>query len=48
MHFLQVNITFYDAVIVIHEVITSACLFPKTVKFMIVGIRNNKTQQILR
>ena len=46
MHFLRVNVTFYDAVIVIHDVITTASLFPNTAKFMFVGIRNNKTQQI--
>ena len=44
MHFLRVNATFYDAVSMIHDVITTASLFPYTVKFMFVGVRNNKTQ----
>ena len=48
MHFLRVNVTFDDEVIVIHDAITSASLFPNTAKFMLVGIRNNKTQQIIR
>ena len=46
MHFLRVNATFYDAVNVIHDVITTASLFPNTAKFMLVGVRHNKTQQI--
>ena len=45
MHFLWVNVTFYDAVNVIHDVITTANPIPYTVKFMFVGVRNNKTQQ---
>ena len=45
MHFLRVNITFYDAVNVIHNVITTANPIPYTVKFMFVGGRNDKTQQ---
>ena len=48
MHFLRVNGTFYDAVNVIHDVITTANPFPYTAKFMSVGVRNNKTQQIRR
>ena len=39
---------FYDAINVIHDVITTANSFPNTAKFMFVGIRNNKTQQIIR
>ena len=42
MHFLLVNVTFYDAVKVIHDVITKANPFPYTAKFMFVGVRNNK------
>ena len=47
MHFPWVNVTFYDAVNVIHDVITTATCNPiqYTVKFMFVGVRNNKTQQ---
>ena len=46
MHFLQGNITFYDTVSIIYDVIGKANLFPYTAKFMFVGARNNKTQQI--
>ena len=43
MHFLRVNIMFYDAVSVIHDIITTADQIQYTVKFIIVGVRNNKT-----
>ena len=46
MHFLQVNVTFYDAVNMIHDVITTANPFPYTAKFKFVSVTNNKTQQI--
>ena len=46
MQFLRVKVTFYDAVNMIHDVITTPNLFPYTVKFMFVGVRNHKTQQI--
>ena len=48
MHFLLVNVTFYDAVNVIHDVITTANPIPYTANFMYVGVRKNKTQQIRR
>ena len=50
MHFLQLNVTFYDAVNMIHYVITRHNPFPYTctAKFMFVGVRNNNTQQIRR
>ena len=48
MHFLRVNVAFYDAVNTIHDVITTAYPFPYTAKFMFVGLRNKKTQQIKR
>ena len=48
MHFLRLNVTFYDAVNVIHDVITTAYPFPHTAKFIFVGVTNNKTQQIRR
>ena len=48
MHFLQVNVTFYDAVNVIHDVITTANPIPYTAKFMFAGVRNSKTQQMRR
>ena len=46
MHFLRVNVTFYDAVNTIHDDIRTASPFPA--KFMFLGVRNNKTQQIIR
>ena len=46
MHILRVNVTFYDAVNIIHDVITIRNSFPYTAKFMFVGVRNNETQQI--
>ena len=48
MHFLRVTVTFYDAVNMIHDVIRIANPFPYTAKFMFIGVRNNKTQQIRR
>ena len=42
MHFLRVNVTFYDTVNIIHDVITTANPFADTAKFMSVGVRNNK------
>ena len=46
MYFLRVNVTFYDAVNMIHDVITPAYPFQYTAKFMPVGVRNNKPQQV--
>ena len=46
--FLRVNVTFYDGVKIIHDVITIRNPFPYTAKFMFVGVRNNETQQIRR
>ena len=46
--FSEVNVTFYDAVNVIHDVITTGNPFPNTAKFMFAGVRNNKTQQVRR
>ena len=48
MHFLPVNVTFYDAVKMIHGVITTAYPFSYTATFMFACNRNNKTQQIRR
>ena len=48
MYFLWVNVTFYDAVNMIQDVITTVNPFPNTAKFMFVGVRNNKTQQVRR
>ena len=48
MHFLRVNVTFYDAVNMIHDVITTAKLSLYTAKCMFDGVRNNKMQQMRR
>ena len=40
MYFLRVNVTFYDAVSMVHDVITTDNPFPYTAKFKFVGIRN--------
>ena len=42
----RVNITFYDAVNMIRDVIRTANPFPYTAKFMFVGVTNNTIQQI--
>ena len=44
--FLWVNVMFYDAVNMIHEVITTGNPFPDITRFMFVCVRNNKTQQV--
>ena len=38
---------FYDAVNIIHDVITTRNPFPYTAKFMFVGVRINVTQQLM-
>ena len=48
MHILRINVTFYDAVNIIHDVIITRNPFPYTAKFMFVGVRHNATQQIRR
>ena len=48
IYFLKVNVTFYDAVKMIHDVIITANPFPFTAKFMFVGVRNDKTKKIRR
>ena len=47
-YFLRVNVTFYDTVNMIHDVIRTVDPFTYTVNFMFVGVRNNKPQQIKR
>ena len=39
MHFLRVNVTFYDAVSMILDVSTTAKLLSYTAKFVFVGVR---------
>ena len=46
--FSAVNVTFYDTVNMIHDVISTTNLFPYTAKFTFDGVRNNKTQQMSR
>ena len=46
MHILRVNVTFYDEVNIIYDVITTPNPFPYTAKFMFVGVRNNETERI--
>ena len=46
MHFLLVKRHIYDAVNMIHDVISTAKPIPDTAKFMFVSERNNKTQQV--
>ena len=38
LHFLRVNVTFYDAVNMIHDVISTANPFSDTAKFMFVSV----------
>ena len=46
IHFLQVNVTFYDAFKIIHDVITTPNPFPYAAKFMFVGVRNSTNQTL--
>ena len=47
MHFLLAIVKFYDAVNMIHDVITKTNPFPyTTAEFMFVSVRNNENQQI--
>ena len=46
MHFVWGNVTFHDAVKMIHDVITTANLFPNTAKFMFDSARNNENEQL--
>ena len=46
--FMWENVTFYDAVNIIHDFITTPYPFPYNTEFMFVGVRHNKTQQIRR
>ena len=43
MNEFLVSIACYDAVNIIHDVITTLNPFPYTAKFIFVGVRNNKT-----
>ena len=39
MHYLRENVTFCDAVNIIHDIIRKANPFPYTAKFMFVGVK---------
>ena len=46
MHFLRVNVTFYEAVNMVHDVTATTNPFPYTGKFMFVRIRNGKVNKL--
>ena len=46
MIFLRVNITFYEAVKTIHDVLITPDLHPQASKFVYCGVLDNKDQQI--
>ena len=46
IRFLRLNVRFYDAVNMIHDFISTAYPYPDTAKFMFIGDKNNKTQQV--
>ena len=39
---------FFDAINMIHDVIRTANPFPYTAKFILVGVRSNRTQRMKR
>ena len=45
MDFLLVNVTFYDAVGMVHDVIRTTNPFLYTAKFVFVSVRKNKTRK---
>ena len=47
---MNAHFAFYDAVNIIHDVISTRNPFPYTAKFMFVGVRNNEnsTNQTLK
>ena len=47
MHLVLVNVTFYEALNMIHDVIRTANTF-HTAKFMLAGVSNDKSEQIRR
>ena len=46
MHFLSVNVTFYDAVNMIHDVIGTDNSFTYTAKFIFVGVRKDRIEYV--
>ena len=45
-YFLRVYVMFYDTVNMTNDVISKANPFPDAARFLFVGVRNNKTQQV--
>ena len=45
---VRVNVTFHNVVHMIHGLIRTANPYPYTYKFILAGVKNNKTQQIRR
>ena len=45
MNFLRENVTFFEAVNIIHDVVVTPNPYPYTVKFGFVSIKNHKVQQ---
>ena len=48
MTFLRVNVMFYDAINIIHDVIITPNPYQYTAKFVFLGVRMNKDQQMQR
>ena len=48
MNFLRVNVTFYDAVNIIHDVTITRNSYQFTAKILFVGVRITKDQQMIR
>ena len=48
MNFLHVNVTFYDAINAIHDVIITPNPHPYTAEFVFVVVRINNNQQMRR
>ena len=46
MHFLRVNVTFYDAVNMIRDVIRTVHPFPYAAKFMFIGVKKMKLDKL--
>ena len=46
MYLMRANVTYHDAVNMIHDGIRTVNLFPYTAKFTFVGVKNIKNQQI--
>ena len=45
MNFLQVIVTFYKTLYIIHDIISIANPYPYSAKLVFIGVGNNKDQQ---